>query len=105
MKKTLLLALVLAASTVSLSARADDVADGKALFDAKGCAACHAVTPGATSVGPNMIGTITRRGTEAAIAQQIVKPVMSPTAAAVMPEGLATAEEAAKIAKYIATLK
>lgn len=50
---------------------ADDIAKGKATFDAKGCGACHAF--GSVLVGPDMIGLGERR-TDKWIAKQILHP-------------------------------
>lgn len=104
MKKSLFVSLlVMGVVALSTSVRADDVAEGKALFDAKGCAACHAVAPGASGAGPNLVGVGARRGSADAIASQIVKPVN--TGPVPMPEGLADDKEAKKIAAYLMTLK
>ena len=50
---------------------ADDIAKGKATFDAKGCGACHAY--GSVVVGPDMAG-IGERRTDKWIAKQILHP-------------------------------
>ncbi len=103
--KKVVLALAFGTSAMAVSvARADDVADGKALFDSKGCAACHAIAPGGVSPGPNLIGVGTRRD-EAGIVKQIVTPAANPNLPVQMPAGLADMGEAAKIAKYLVTLK
>ncbi|HEX6995057.1 MAG TPA: c-type cytochrome [Gammaproteobacteria bacterium] len=39
-----------------------DAANGKALFEANGCVACHSVTPGDSSkVGPSLFGVVGRK--------------------------------------------
>lgn len=50
---------------------ADDVAKGKATFDAKGCGACHAF--GSVLVGPDLVGVGERR-TDTWIAKMIMHP-------------------------------
>jgi len=56
------LAAVLITSAASASEPQGDAANGKALFEANGCVACHSVTPGDSSkVGPSLFGVVGRK--------------------------------------------
>jgi cytochrome c551/c552 len=79
-----------------------DPTNGKALFTSKTCAGCHAVDPGATSpfaAAPNLADlNATGKLTAPIILNQIAN------AAAPMPAGLASGQDAQDIAAYILTL-
>ena len=57
--------LMLAVCFVAVSARAQNVDNGKAVFR-QVCSICHAITAGRTMVGPTLFGVVGRKsGTEA----------------------------------------
>jgi len=56
------LAAFLGTSAASGSDLQGDAANGKELFQASGCVACHSVTPGdASKVGPSLFGVVGRK--------------------------------------------
>jgi len=119
MKMKVVLVALVGVVAVSVSAFADDVADGAALFNAKGCVACHSVD-GSPRVGPSMKGVFGKvekvmvGGVEQTITVDdayVKESILSPMAKVVVsfppampPQSLSEAD-VSKLIAYIKSLK
>ena len=82
----------------------DNVEDGKALFSAKACFACHGMNGEGNAIGPNLADNFTKNGcSEDEIVTVISKGVAGSTMVAY--EAQLKPEEIKQLAAYIVSLK
>jgi cytochrome c551/c552 len=87
----------------SSSSGGGNVANGKALFTSKTCASCHSVVAGTASPFPSAPNLAELNASGVLTTPIILNQIQN--AAAPMPAGLASGQDAADLAAYILTLK
>ena len=86
----------------SSSGGGGDAANGKVLFTSKTCSSCHSVVAGTASPFPSAPNLAELNGTGALTTAVILNQIKN--AAAPMPAGLASGQDADDLAAYILTL-
>jgi cytochrome c551/c552 len=87
----------------SSSGGGGDAANGKALFTSKTCSSCHSVVAGTASPFPSAPNLAELNASGALSTSKILNQIQN--AAAPMPAGLASGQDADDLAAYILTLK
>jgi cytochrome c553 len=87
----------------SSSSGGGNVANGKVLFTSKTCASCHSVVAGTASPFPSAPNLAELNASGVLTTPIILNQIQN--AAAPMPAGLASGQDAADLAAYILTLK